>query len=209
MANRGLLKTFPPNIRYEGELAEPILPKAFANLEMTAAVGAAALIASADEIATKFEALARFYNFDPDDADTCCRLALVLAIVHVPGFKIAFGRPKTNRVGRPGKDHREADYMLSIVDGLIEAGRATSSKAALKLIKNGEAGPRKFRALTVTYMEKVLAAARKREKQRQERDRIEDERITALIAEAHKSAARRRPTSRRTKKSARSQRRRP
>jgi hypothetical protein len=121
--------------KYKGELAEPIYePIGGVNAEV---MRAAAEARARDSQVKKIEALLAWYEIDPAAPDAWIKLAVTLALAHVPGLKVVHdlkrsrGRKKTWRAGLGIELVRDVEAVLK-----AKPPRTTTADAIRFLMKD-------------------------------------------------------------------------
>lgn len=116
-AGEPVFATFPPNVTYTGELANPIYVPMFAGAPMTASrLKIAYMTMIGTEHDAKMRALLALFSIDENDEDGGIKLAVALANAHVPGFKVAFRKPPNTSKGPKKKADHINDARTFYVD---------------------------------------------------------------------------------------------
>jgi hypothetical protein len=134
-------------LKYRGELATPIIepPESLGLLRKDNAERKAVL-----KQAAKLPELFKHFEIDPTEKNRWARLAVALAITHVPGMRVSFDAK--SKGGRPGKWKAGEDEELLRDAKRVQQGQTmTFAEVVRELLKTERWGKETFENLYVKY----------------------------------------------------------
>jgi hypothetical protein len=160
-------------LKYRGELATPIVepPESLGLLRVDNAERKAVL-----KQAAKLPELFKHFGIDPTEKNRWTRLAVALAITHVPGMRVSFDAK--SKGGRPWKWKAGEDKELLRDAKRVQQGRTmTFAEVVRELLKSEKWGKETFKNLDTRYRD-----ARRAEKGRQAKKMLGSDVEAALAA---------------------------
>ena len=131
------------SVKYTGELANPIS-------EFFAADAQAAQQYYSHQRRSKLKALFEWYSIDLEAQDAWVRLAIALALDHVPGMHV---RPAAKKRGRPRSWDALNVKLLRAVESLRATNKRMTIEKAIQTLRKGEWSRYKQQSLVVRHRE--------------------------------------------------------